>query len=717
MMLSVACGPGVSQNDEPTPKCAPNEIVKPDGSCSPPQDPPPKGCAAGEIELADKTCRRAGIMPGACGKGFTHDGDRGCKPILPEAPCPGKIAVPGDAACREIAPCGPGAYPELPNGAKVQYVDGGYGGGNSDGTLAKPWTKIQQAIDAAESGSAIAIAAGKYGETLTIAKTLSVRGVCPGMVEIAGSGKAAIVIGAGASKTEIRGVALRGLGAGVAIEGAQEVRIDAVWIHDTAGEGVLATGSVTLSASLIERSTGYGVSLRGASALVDGCAVRDVKAGKFLSAGISARRDFTTKKGSVIDVRGSLVEIVPDVGIEAKSSELSVENSVIRDLAPNESGYGDGIDIQSDGFPAKLTLKTSLIERAVTHGVVIGHAEASIEATVVRGTKPVKADELSSGIIGGSEILSMRELELSVKSTLIEDVTMLGIIAYGGKSTLESVAIRDVRINANGMSYGAYVTSDLDTQKAGSLTMTGCAIERTAAYGVSITSATASIDRTLISDLAKSAPEAGGGIIGNGFGKQPTDITVTRSLIDGARAVGIWALGSTVLVEDTTLRNMRPYQNGVGAGLAANSAGKALAKLTARRTTVDGSIGFGVGVFDASQALLEDVVIRNTAANGMVQGDGIAVVSANATASITGTRVEKSARAAIANFGAKVSIGTSKLVCQSFDLDGEPFKGVAFSFQDLGDNGCGCPDPLKSCKATSEKLAPPDPLPLPTSAP
>src|SRR6185436_10488706 len=112
----------------------------------------------------------------------------GCAADLPATCPPGSLAVPGDAACREIAPCGTGTWGDIPVEASTEHVDASYVGGASDGTSAKPWTTIQEAVDAAAPGAIVAVAAGSYAEDVRIdGKALRLWGVCPGEVEVVGS--------------------------------------------------------------------------------------------------------------------------------------------------------------------------------------------------------------------------------------------------------------------------------------------------------------------------------------------------------------------------------------------------------------------------------------------------------------------------------------------------------------------------------------------------
>src|SRR5262245_57530554 len=68
--------------------CAPADILLEDGRCQPPGLPLDMPCPPGETPLDDGSCEAAGVPPSQCGDGFEADGEAGCKPILPEQPCP-----------------------------------------------------------------------------------------------------------------------------------------------------------------------------------------------------------------------------------------------------------------------------------------------------------------------------------------------------------------------------------------------------------------------------------------------------------------------------------------------------------------------------------------------------------------------------------------------------------------------------------------------------
>ncbi len=77
---------------------------------------------------------------------------------------------------------------------------------------------------------------------------------------------------------------------------------------------------------------------------------------------------------------------------------------------------------------------------------------------------------------------------------------------------------------------------------------------------------------------------------------------------------------------------------------------------------------------------------------------------------VNATRIDDAARAGLSNFGAFVSLGSTAIRCAAFELEGEPFNGSNFSFENRGGNACGCPVADEKCVAVSAGLEPPAPV-------
>ncbi|HZO13070.1 MAG TPA: hypothetical protein VFB62_07420, partial [Polyangiaceae bacterium] len=202
MLVALGCSDDDDTEDivPPPGGCAPGEWPRADGVCVAAGLPPDMPCAPAEWQSDDSSCIPAGVPADGCAAGFVHDGDRGCEAILPDAPCgAGSMAVPGETTCHEVVSCGTGTWGDIPVEPDTEYVDASYAGMDSDGSALKPWTSVQAAVDAAAPGAIVAIAEGSYSDVRISDAPVRLFGVCPGLVEIVGTGAgiaALIVAGA-----------------------------------------------------------------------------------------------------------------------------------------------------------------------------------------------------------------------------------------------------------------------------------------------------------------------------------------------------------------------------------------------------------------------------------------------------------------------------------------------------------------------------------------
>jgi hypothetical protein len=459
-------------------------------------------CGAGEVEHADG-CQPAGVPPDRCGAGFVTDGEGGCTAVMPPAPCgAGMMAVPGDTACREVAPCADGAWGDIEVEANTEYVDAASVDGN--GSADSPWATIVEAVDAAAPGAIIALAAGSYAGDVSLQdKPVRLWGRCPAMVEIVGDGTrpAAIFIASGADGTELRGMRIRGPMIGVGLSGSVNVVLDQLWIDSPGGYGialrqVIGNSSATIARTLVEAASGVGIIADGSTATVDAVEVRDTGADPFgeggfglfaqwdpqdsgrpsidvrgssfvrnrlaaiglngadaiiesslladtqleeatqqFGRGLFVQRDLVTSEPSVVSLVSSVVERCRDVGISVEASEAIIDATVVRDMLPNADDKGGrGINVQSNPYDARqrgrLTLRDSLVHRAMEVAVMATTSDTTMERTLVRATQPRALDALFGdglAVASGNGISTAH-----VTASRFEGQPRAGVATFGG---------------------------------------------------------------------------------------------------------------------------------------------------------------------------------------------------------------------------------------------------------------------------------------------
>jgi hypothetical protein len=619
----------------------------------------------GEEESADG-CLAPGIR--SCAEGFVADAAGSCAPVLPEA-CPeGTMAVPGEATCREVAPCGDGTWGDIPVDGATRHVDAAYGGGGSDGSPARPFTRIADAVAAASAGAVIAIAAGVYAEDIVVAgKPVVLWGRCPAMVEIAGSasGTAAVFVQAGADGSALRALAVTGARYGVAASGAQGVELDRVWVHDTLARGVivedvLGPAAMSVRGSLVERAADIGVAAYGAHLTISASAVRDTLPGSGLGRGVTARH------GSTLVLETSVIENNHDAGVRLSGSTGTFDRIVIRGTLPGPDGYGGGLAIAPDSdtlAPADATVRDAQIARNHHWGVLVESSRATLERVAVVDTAPQPpALDFGAGV---------------------------------AVQVAEGLALpADVRVAE-------------------------CMIARNHYAGVAAAGATLAIHATMVREQW---PEPSSGEYGRGIllFADPTGVatttTVTASAIERNHEAGLFAEGGTLTVANVAIRATRPLPSGVrGRGL--NLQSHSLVDPVV--LDVDGLLVedcSDAGMFlDGTVGRVADVVVSRIApqADGRY-GDAIQLVSSpglpRTDLMLEAARVTDSGRVGLVSFGSLARVRDSLFQCNSIDLHGEAYGDADFVIDDLGGNRCGCASESAACRLVDADVEAPAPL-------
>jgi hypothetical protein len=574
----------------------------------------PVACAAGEKPLQGGGCQPAGVRPDACAAGFEPDDARGCAPILPQAPCePGMMAIPGETACREVAPCGRSAWGDIPVDAGTRHVDAAYLGATSDGSAAQPYITIGEAVAAADDDDVIAVAAGSYHEAVLVqGKRVHLWGRCPSMVEVVSSyGAPAIEIRSNADGTEVHTIAVRGPEAGIVSSGSQSILLDRLWVHD--------------------------VGLNGVALIPD-------------------------LGPSQMTIDGSLVEETDFDAVITGSSDLTVSRSVVRRTS-GPVAWGINVYIRGDeDLPAKLTLVESVIEQSHEIGVVVNASQAIIEASVIQDIQPNSAGEGGRAMNVAHLPETAQPADVVVRTSVFRRNHDSQVSISGSVLTAESTTFRDTFPRLYDMGAGHGIACQNQVERC-SLTLRESAITHTQEYGVMVAGSDALVESVYLADIL---PRVSDGFRGRGINVQwGTDeqvrgyATVRWSVLERTRETGLVIIGSDATVEATGIFATAPRE-------------------------ADGTFGDGVAVLRTD--------------------------TEPASVSLVDSRIESSARAGIASFGASVEVSSSRLECNAIDLDAEPLDGVPASFLDSGDVSCGCEGQERTCSVTSASLAPPEPL-------
>jgi hypothetical protein len=559
-------------------------------------------------------CTRIGVDE--CASGFTADGAGGCVATLPSCG-DGQVALPGDTACHALDECGSGRWGSIPVEADTLYVDAAAADGG-DGTASAPYRTLGAAIATLSPARnrMIAVAAGKYAEPgLLIESDARIYGRCASMVELASTETmwGALELH---GNVEIRGLSISGGAHGITIGGGSVAKISAVRVHDTGRIGIAigAPGDsgarATIERVLIERSVEHGVLVYG--------------------------------------------------------SELTLGDTVIRDIASRMGKQGSGISIEEDhekALSSTATIRRVLVERAHDVGVVALGSTASIAGSIIRGTRARPSD-----LGAGMGVASMRHPK---------------------------------------------------TMKPSSVTISGSFIEDNTHANVYVFGSSVAIDRTV---LQKARPRESTKCCGDGIAALEATVDVKRSLVAAHRNTGIVAVASKATLEDTIVRDTIAATDGKsGYGVGAMIGGATGSTVTLLRCRIARNQGAAVAAFGSAVRIEGSALVDTTVKENSTFGDGLFVTAwlddagtYPASADVSKTVIAKNARASIFVRGARVSIAESSLTCNGFDIEtsnqigitgsGAPILGD-FSIDDRGGVSCGCGS-SRRCRAEVSSLEP-----------
>lgn len=646
--------------------------------------PEPEGCAEGELSF-EGACVRPGVPLDGCAEGFVHDGGYGCAAVLPAEPCPpGLIAVPGDEACREVAPCGEGPWGDIPIEADTEHVDGAYAGSDSDGSAERPWTSVQQGLEAAGEGALVAVAAGTYVEDLEIPpKGVRLWGRCPSMVTLtnAGASIATVVVADVPAAVEIHRLAVTGNAFGVAVSAAPSVLLDEVWLHDTGSVGLaieldLGPASVELRDSLVESCGGRGASASGTTLSIARSAIRGTyAAGKFRGEGVFVAQKTKTAVAGRATIADSLLEDNQATAIFVQGSELDLNASVVRDTRAGAGGkLGRGLTFQDDeenGARASVTLGGVVFDMNREVAIAGRGSDAIIDRTVVRRTQPTLVRAGATGEHGwgiGSLVYDTppaageQRASFTVTRSLVSDNHSLGIAVVGSHAEISETVVRATR-----QGHPAEVARAIAAQNHPVMGRAGL-----------------SVRDSLVEDSD-----------GVGIYLRASDATVTQTVVKATHPTGDGRFGRGLVVEhdDVTLEAASIVVNGLH---------------------VDDSVEVGF-YLNSSSATLDGLWVRNTrATDAGLYGDGVLLIAEamaeRAQMSLRRSRIENSQRAGLSSFGGHVALESTEIVCSGFDIDVESHGGNEASF-DMGEGvACGCTEASDVCNAVSAGLMPPEPV-------
>lgn len=584
----------------------------------------PETCPAGTItSLAKGACEAVGIE--TCAEGFVRDGEGSCKPVLPASSCAaGTFATPGESACHAPDECGADAFPSGSLYVDQSAADGG------DGTKAKPVRTIAAAIALAKDGETIAITDGTYVENVTIDKTITLLGRCSATVTVRAADATRPAIAITAGKPAVRSLAVTG-GAGIEL-GRAEATLASLWIHDVDDIGVHTTHSdskLSLTGSLVEKATILGVSLEGGVNTLEKVVVRDTRPRASGDRGIGISVETPRSVVTSLTAKRVLLERNADVGMLLHGSNVVIESSAVLDTRPRQDGtFGAGINAlaYSDASASRgsYVVRDSFFAGNTLAGVMIGGVPVTLERTVIRDTRPQTdaSRPYARGIVISEHPTSKHRGELVMKSSVVEHNQEMGVFVSSSDFSAEGSIIRTTTTRANGTGgLGVYSQISPGRTDAPVVTLTRSLVDDNREIGVYGIGARLSLVDSTVRNT-KPSKESGWGVhavVDARVG--PSELSITGSVLEDNVGYGAFLYGANGTIEGSLVRRTKVgVEDFTQAGVVVNKG-----ELTLKTSVVDENEQVGVFVL-AAKATVESVTIRRMRARPPVNSHGVGLV-------------------------------------------------------------------------------------------
>jgi hypothetical protein len=238
-------------------------------------------------------------------------------------------------------------------------------------------------------------------------------------------------------------------------------------IHAQVLDAPLVAPKVTVRGSLLERSHSVGIDLIDAAAVVESSLVRDTRlrpSDMLYAVGIQVQTD-KTKKAS-LDVRGSVISGHAVAGILSRSSDVTLDGSVVASIAPDPHGqFGFGVVAETSDLnqPGSMTITRSIVRDASGIGLSFFGTDATVTDTEIAG---IIADPNG----GFGDGITVTQATAAFTRVRVRSCARSGVAGFGASLTLDSSAIRCNAIDLDGEHDG-----DSDTTFAiGSSDVCGC---------------------------------------------------------------------------------------------------------------------------------------------------------------------------------------------------------------------------------------------------
>ena len=508
---------------------------------------------------------------------------------------PGEAHLPGGTGCVVVgSACPADGWPEgLPESVPIVFVRSGASGG--DGSRARPFGTIAEALAVRAADAIIALATGEYREQVSITGTaVTLWGACARSTRIAPAGPT---------------------DSAVVIAQAPLVLRD-VTVGPSSAAGVWALATLEATDVVLDRVSDHGIFVQAAEGTVSRSLIADVQPD---ASGASGRGAEVVSAG-VLTMDEIEVRNVHETALAAfhAGTSLRVTRARLRDTRPSAStgvaGYGV---VVAEG--AALQIERTVLERNRTQTLLVDGVGSSIVASHIAVLGSQSEEATGSN---GTGIAVINGATLTLRASSIRSANDTGVFCGGGAAiTGTDVYVRSVARSpvGRGGTGAALVgcTAELDR----------IAIAEPAEAGLYVAGETTAALRDVHVD--------GGGTAAGIAIDGPLSAELIRARIESPRGYGLGVRGAETVVGvgDLVVADPEPSEIGIGGvGLIVQEGATAEVRVAAVTGASEGGV-----VVDAAALLLEDATIQ--ASRGLPNGTFGRGLGVQLGARLTGRRL------------------------------------------------------------------------------
>ncbi len=389
------------------------------------------------------------------------------------------------------------------------------------------------------------------------------------------------------------------------------------------------------------------------------------------------------------------------------SSDVTIGHVRVHDTADR------AIDIEDAFGPVGVVIHDSLVENVIDMAVFIsGACNVLLDRVEIRDSVTDGAGFGGHGVEMYADPQTLGRPTLTVLGSRFERNQQVGVYAGSADLVIEATLFRNM-VPSNSGTFGRAVIAGIEpvVGTRSVATLRGVVVEGGSDAGIFAAGSDLDIDTTTVRDVA---PQPSDNNFGRGISVrddpgsgQRATLNVRRSLIERTHEVALAVEGSDGIAEGLWIRDSLPNDGHFGRGINVQVSPETAAPctMTVLTTLVERSAEAGVLSVD-SQLTLDGIHVNQDGITSTLGGSGDGIDILFGTATLSRSRIETSPRAGIGLFTGTINIATSFLDCNAIHLDGE----LDYVLNDQGGNRCGCGDVDEPCKVLSSSLEPPEPL-------